>query len=89
MGEEGDISLLYTNHKDMKPHFINMIQSFQSKTSAECLSLFMNHNKAAEEYGPISLEGYQIPLEGEVPELLSGLKSWPSLYSYPEVSFPK
>lgn len=81
--ETDDISQLYGNRPLLKPHFLNMISSFCTKASIENCSIIVNFNKISDEYGSWNIDGYEIPSENI--EQKSGLKSWPSIYSFPNV----
>lgn len=83
--ESEDISQLYANKPKLKPHFLNMISSFCTKASVEHCSIIVNYNKITEEYGSWNLDGYEIPNSEQI-EQQSGLKSWPSIYTFPLVS---
>ena len=64
-----------------------MINTYCTKSSINHLSILLNYNKAIEDYGQCSLNGYEIPSSQES-EVVSGLKSWPAIYSHPLNSSP-
>lgn len=62
-------------------NYIHMIESFCQKT--ECKNFFVILN--ASELSKANLNGYACPCEfDEEQETLTGLKSWPHIYSYPD-----